>query len=106
MGSTTTGPTHGALRRAQALAATSSTGLEIARWLLTSKVAGQRELLPELPDGPAAEKAIALAMRNIDAAGDLQGLVGAEAQAAGAYWEHGRTSRSRSATPASFPSTG
>jgi CRISPR-associated endonuclease Cas1 len=84
--SATTGPTHGALRRAQALSATSTAGVEIARDLLHTKVAGQRSLLPELPGGPAAEEIIDRALADIDKADGLTGLVGAEARAANAYW--------------------
>jgi CRISPR-associated endonuclease Cas1 len=84
--STTSGPTHGALRRAQALSTTSAAGVEIARGLLRSKITGQRSLLAELPGGPEAEEVIDRSLRDIDEAHDLATLVGAEAQAANAYW--------------------
>jgi CRISPR-associated endonuclease Cas1 len=84
--STTTGPTHGALRRAQALSSTSEAGVEIARGLLRAKVVGQRSLLADLPGGPEAEETIDRSLRDIDVAPDLASLVGAEAQAANAYW--------------------
>jgi CRISPR/Cas system-associated endonuclease Cas1 len=50
--STARGPGHAALRRAQALASTSTAGLETARSLLHRKVSGQASLLPGLPAHP------------------------------------------------------
>jgi len=75
------------LRRQQALASISPAGLEIARWLLTTKVTGQRALLAELPSGAAAADAVGQALSDLDAARDLQALVLAESLAAEAYWE-------------------
>jgi len=80
------GPGHASLRRAQALAATSSCGVEIARELLQAKVAGQEALLSELQDGDEAKTAAATALEKIRTAVDLAGLVAAEAEAAAAYW--------------------
>ena len=49
--STASAPAVPTLRRAQALAAANTTGLEAARHLLAHKVQGQTILLPELPGG-------------------------------------------------------
>jgi CRISPR-associated endonuclease Cas1 len=85
--STAAGPGQAALRRAQALGTTGPTGLEIARGLVYAKVAGQASLLPELPAGRQAAPTIDRALSAIEQATDLVELVGAEAQAASAYWE-------------------
>jgi len=85
--STATGPGHAALRRAQALAATSQTGLEIARTLLRTKVAGQASLLPELTSQPRVSQSMSRPLEAIATAPDLTSLVGAEAEAASIYWE-------------------
>ncbi|MGI8557663.1 MAG: CRISPR-associated endonuclease Cas1 [Solirubrobacteraceae bacterium] len=80
------GPGHASLRRAQALAATSPSGVEIARELLQTKVAGQGALLPELRADDEAKTVVATALEKIRIAVDLPGLVAAEAEAAAAYW--------------------
>jgi CRISPR-associated endonuclease Cas1 len=80
------GPNLPALRRAQALATASPTGLEIARWLLAAKVAGQQVLLPELPDGAGATTPVADALAQIQDATGMPELLFAEARAAEAYW--------------------
>jgi CRISPR-associated endonuclease Cas1 len=84
--STTAGPAHSALRRAQALANTSPTGVEIARTLLHTKVAGQQSLLAEVDCGDRAKGAIDNCLRDISDAQGLAPLMRAEAQAASAYW--------------------
>ena len=84
--STATGPGHAALRRAQALAATNAAGVEVARQLLRSKVAGQASLLPELETPADAQEIFRRALDTISTATDLQSLVAAEAEAANAYW--------------------
>src|SRR5439155_13215885 len=81
------GPTLPPLRRAQALAAGGPAGVEIAHELLAAKVAGQRALLDELPAGPENIEPVERALRDLDRATDLPGLLGAEAQAASAYWQ-------------------
>ena len=91
------GPDLAALRRAQALAANGPAGLEIARHVLSLKVAGQRDLLPELPGGGAADEPVEWALRTIGDAAELPALLDAEAQAAAAYW------RSWSELPMPFP---
>jgi CRISPR-associated endonuclease Cas1 len=75
-----------ALRRAQALSASSPAGVEIARGVLGAKVSGQRAVLAELPGSPTVRAQLDHALIEIDRAGDLDTLLGAEAQAAGAYW--------------------
>lgn len=85
--STASGPGHASLRRAQALAATSPVGVEVARELLYAKVAGQASLLPELEAGGGAEAVAARALEAIRDAGELSGLLAAEAEAAAAYWD-------------------
>ena len=73
--STVAGPGHAALRRAQALAATTPTGVVIARSLLDDKVAGQASLLGELPGGPEAQAVLDHCLGQIRAGGDLAGLI-------------------------------
>jgi CRISPR-associated endonuclease Cas1 len=77
------------LRRAQALAPDGPAGLEVARRMLALKVEGQRAVLDELPGGAAAEtrERVEWALSQIEAAGDLEALLAAEAQAAAAYWQ-------------------
>jgi CRISPR-associated endonuclease Cas1 len=75
-----------ALRRAQALAPTSAAGLQVARQLLQTKVAGQLSLLPELPEGEHARPEIDRALTGIEAGTTHRDLLDAEARAAAAYW--------------------
>jgi CRISPR-associated protein Cas1 len=86
----TTSTLHGrklpALRRAQALAATSPAGVQVARELLDAKVTGQASLLPELPGGGHAQPDVSRALADIDSATTLRDLLDAEARAAAAYW--------------------
>lgn len=81
------GPGLASLRRAQALAATSTAGVEIARELLHTKVAGQASLLPELNASNEAERIMTRALDMIRVADDVSALLGAEAEAAAAYWQ-------------------
>lgn len=76
-------PNLPAPRRAQARAITGPAGLEIIRYLLSLKVAGQRELAVRLV-GQAPD--IDSAIEAIEQATDLDILRIAEAQAAVAYW--------------------
>lgn len=75
------------LRRAQALAATSSPGVEIARTLLADKLHGQHAVTDHLPDGRTAAVAIDAAEDRIDDATEFDELLSAESAAASAYWE-------------------
>jgi CRISPR-associated protein Cas1 len=85
--SAASGPGHAALRREQALAATSPAGVEIARALLHAKVAGQASLLTELPGGARVLDAVSRSLHTITKAPDVPSLVAAEAEAASAYWD-------------------
>src|SRR5262249_8108235 len=74
------------LRRAQALALTSPTGLTIARTLLSEKLQGQRALLDQLPAAPDLREALDAALAQLDNATTLDESVFAERDAALAYW--------------------
>ncbi len=76
-----------ALRRAQALAATSEAGLAVARIVLGEKLRGQAAVMRKLPPTARADAQLDQAIRDLDGAGDLQGLLAAELSAAGAYWK-------------------
>jgi CRISPR-associated endonuclease Cas1 len=78
------------LRRAQALAGSSPIGLEIARFLLGEKLAGQRTLLRELTQRPKLLGAFDDAVGWLAEARDLNELVMAERDAALAYWSSWR----------------
>ena len=80
------GPDIPALRRAQALAADGPAGVEIARAVLGAKVRGQRELLPGLPDGTAAQGELDQAASEIERATSIEAMLAVEAAAAGRYW--------------------
>jgi CRISPR-associated endonuclease Cas1 len=80
------GPDLAALRRAQALAAGSGAGVELARAVLAQKVAGQRAVLDELPHTHNAGETVDAALWQIGEADTLQSLLLAESQAAEAYW--------------------
>lgn len=84
--SASAGPGHAALRRAQALAATTGTGVEIARELLHAKVAGQAALLADLKPTSEANATLVRTLNAITTGSDLARLVAAEAEAAAAYW--------------------
>jgi CRISPR-associated endonuclease Cas1 len=74
------------LRRALALAPSNASGLEIARYVLSEKLAGQEMVLsrPEFPENARGELAAALVnARNADC---LRNLLFAEAAGALAYW--------------------
>ncbi len=75
------------LRRAQALAAYTDTGLVVARLLLTEKTDGQAALLPELDASDETRRAMRNAGHAIAAASTVDELVAAEAAAASAYWD-------------------
>jgi CRISPR-associated endonuclease Cas1 len=81
------GPDVAGLRRAQALAATSASGVEIARAVLAAKIAGQRELLDQLPGGYDAVELVDLATETVASADRVDGVLAGEAQAASVYWQ-------------------
>jgi len=74
------------LRRAQALAASSPSGVDIARLVLGEKLRGQAAVLRELPATTRSTEQVDQALRQLDAATDLPGLLAAEFAAASAYW--------------------
>jgi CRISPR-associated protein Cas1 len=74
------------LRRLQALAGGSDTGIEIARMLLQAKLDGQAQTLELLHPDEAARRGIARATAALGEAGTLEQLVWAERDAALAYW--------------------
>ncbi len=74
------------LRRAQALGASSPTGLDIARLVLGEKLRGQAAVLRELPATTRSTEQVDQTIRQLDAATDLPGLLAAEFAAASAYW--------------------
>jgi CRISPR-associated endonuclease Cas1 len=74
------------LRRAQALAAVSESGVEITRTILGEKLAGQRELLERLNAKPELEHAFVGADARLHEAASVDELVFAERDAALAYW--------------------
>jgi CRISPR-associated endonuclease Cas1 len=75
------------LRRAQANAATTLVGLEVARDVLTRKLAGQARVLEAVEGSEEAREIIAWAGRAIDGARTIDECRSAEAQAAVAYWQ-------------------
>jgi CRISPR-associated endonuclease Cas1 len=81
------GPDLAGLRRAQAEAASSDVGVELARTLLVQKVSGQRSVLDELPGSTEACTAVEAALGQLAAAGTLPELLWVESQAADAYWD-------------------
>jgi CRISPR-associated endonuclease Cas1 len=84
--STSAGPAIPTLRRAQALAATSETGVNIARQLMREKVQGQLSLLDSLPGGEDAKPEVKRALAEIERVEDIPGVLASELRAASAYW--------------------
>jgi CRISPR-associated endonuclease Cas1 len=84
----TSTPTPGdaRLRRAQALAVATPAGLEVSRWLLEQKLAGQQQLLDELTDDPAIQTAFQTASETLSRATSVGEMVAAERDAAHVYW--------------------
>lgn len=74
------------LRRAQAIARDSDTGLAIARDLLARKLDGQAELLESLSGGTAAAGRVRRFRDALATAITIDGLRTIEAQAAATYW--------------------
>jgi CRISPR-associated endonuclease Cas1 len=77
---------HAQLRRAQAFAVATETGLSIARYLLGEKLHGQEALLDQLPASPEHVDAFAHAREIFEKAASVNELVMAERDAAYAYW--------------------
>jgi CRISPR-associated endonuclease Cas1 len=74
------------LRRLQAAALGSETGLEVARMLLQAKLDGQARVLDGLPAEGETPRSFADAYSRLGSAGNLDELVWAERDAALAYW--------------------
>jgi hypothetical protein len=75
------------LRRCQALATFFSQGVDVARYLLTTKVEGQLKVLGKVPRAAEAREvitAILREMRDADSLGDLRHM---ESRAAASYWD-------------------
>jgi CRISPR-associated endonuclease Cas1 len=89
----TTGPdkSEAKLRRAQTLAPHNHAGVEVARYLLTSKLEGQRRLLDRLPADPYSHRTLARCLKQLGAAETVEQAVIAEAEAAAAYWRAWQT---------------
>jgi CRISPR-associated endonuclease Cas1 len=77
---------HAQLRRAQALALFNSSGLAVARYLLSEKLAGQERLLARLQAVPNLQDEFARAVERLEQASDLNALLLAERDAALTYW--------------------
>lgn len=71
------------LRRAQALAPFTETGIEIAKWLIARKIAGQENTLRELSGSSEDVKA---GLPDVERARSIPHVRSLEAQAADAYW--------------------
>ncbi len=74
------------LRRGQALAPTSGTGMGLVRELLAAKLRGQAALVPRLPGGDIAGPIIGQALADLERAETTEQLRQAEAAGAKAYW--------------------
>jgi CRISPR-associated protein Cas1 len=74
------------LRRTQALAPATETGLEISRELLRAKLNGQARVLDQLRPTTDLTKSFADSMAALEAAETIEQLVWAERDAALAYW--------------------
>jgi CRISPR-associated endonuclease Cas1 len=81
------------LRRAQALAVGTSTGVDIVRWLLGRKLAGQARVATEILDMRDAAESIDQVERSLDDAGSVDELRQLEAVGANVYFAawHGLT---------------
>jgi CRISPR-associated endonuclease Cas1 len=89
----TTGPdkSEAKLRRAQALAPHTDTGLQVARYLLTAKLEGQQQLLDRLPADQHSHRVLRDALAALETAETIEQAVSVEAAAAAAYWAAWRT---------------
>ena len=81
------GPDQPALRRAQAMASSNGTDVEVTRYLLGLKVGGQRDVIDSrFPDRMDELNVLAHATEEIVDAGDLKTALAWEARAASVYW--------------------
>src|SRR4051794_13787406 len=74
-------------RRVQALAPFCSIGVEAARLVMRTKIAGQRSLLPRLPNGERADQSLQSALWSVEEAETIDQVLAAERAAARSYWE-------------------
>jgi CRISPR-associated endonuclease Cas1 len=74
------------LRRAQALAPFGPAGVEVARYLIGGKIAGQAGLLGELPGGEDAREELQRAQEDVETARSIKTVLAAEARAAAGFW--------------------
>jgi CRISPR-associated endonuclease Cas1 len=74
------------LRRAQALAPSNGTGLEVARYLMSEKLQGQAAVLGRVPDSGQAQTAVKAALADVQRARSIDRIRLAEANGALAYW--------------------
>jgi CRISPR-associated endonuclease Cas1 len=75
------------LRRAQALAGQSATGLAIAKELISQKLVGQQRVALKYFQSSTAAFAIVAARNKLAAAGSTEGILRCEADGAQAYWK-------------------
>lgn len=74
------------LRRAQALAPSNGTGLEVARYLMSQKLQGQAAVLGRVPDSEQEQSAVKAALADVQSARSFDVIRLAEAEGALAYW--------------------
>jgi CRISPR-associated endonuclease Cas1 len=80
------GPSDARLRRSQALARESTVALDIARELITQKLAGQEQIACDRLKDETVANTIAQARARLDAAESIEMIRSLEAQGAAAYW--------------------
>jgi len=80
-------PSDARLRRAQALAGQSETGLDIARELINQKLVGQKRVALKYFQSSTAAFAIMAARNRLAAAGCSEDILRCEAEGAQAYWK-------------------
>ncbi len=74
------------VRRSQAIAPQTQTGVRIARELLSAKIIGQLALLNRIPNSGTASAEVKRASEMLDSATTIMDLRYAESRAAAAYW--------------------
>src|SRR5260370_239736 len=91
------GPSDARLRRSQALARETRIAVDIARELITQKLAGQEQIARDRLEDQAVAETIAQARAKLEAAATVETMRLLEAQAAAAYWSAWRD------VPITFP---
>lgn len=74
-------------RHGQALAPFCSIGVEAARLVMRTKIAGQRSLRPRLPNSERADQTLESALRSVEDADTIDPVLAAERTGARSYWE-------------------